>query len=362
MRVRAFDLPVSRLLSPKTQRIMRRPPEIDPDACPSVDDPANITIERISAIRRCIAQKQLTLVKKMKVQFAVESERTTIARVPVDVFLPRRGVYSENRHRVLINVHGGGFVFGDPNLESIPIAGSGRLKVIGVNYRMAPEFQFPAASEDVAAVYRELLKEYAPRNIGIYGCSAGARIIAQSMAWFQKVRLPNPGAIGMFSSAAGRSGDGDSAYIGSGILGMNVVGDTPWRVAYFGKNTNLSDPLVTPLSSARVMKRFPPSLLISSIRDFGLSNVVATHAELVKLGVPAELHVWEGLGHCFFLDPQFPESLETYRLIVRYFASHLGRDQRVTGADAVRASKTIDRALTRRKLRRPRAKSKKRPR
>jgi len=55
---------------------------------------------------------------------------------------------------------------------SIPIAGG---KVQGDRHRLSrsPQYKFPAATEDVAAVYRELLKSYKPGNIGIYGTSMG---------------------------------------------------------------------------------------------------------------------------------------------------------------------------------------------
>ena len=50
---------------------------------------------------------------------------------------------------------------------------------------MAPEYQFPTASEDVAAVYKALLRKYRAQNIGIYGCSAGSLLAAEALAWFQ---------------------------------------------------------------------------------------------------------------------------------------------------------------------------------
>jgi hypothetical protein len=42
-----------------------------------------------------------------------------------------------------------------------------------------------------------------------------------------------------------------------------------------------------------------------------------THTRLVKLGVDADLHVWEGLFHFFFLNPDVPESRDAYDVMVR---------------------------------------------
>jgi monoterpene epsilon-lactone hydrolase len=105
------------------------------------------------------------------------------------------------------------------HLESIPIAGEARIKVISVDYRQAPEARFPAASEDVVSVYRELLKSYAPKNIGIYGCSAGGLLAAETIAWLQKEHLPLPGAVGMLCMGATYTGKGDSSIIARAIEG-----------------------------------------------------------------------------------------------------------------------------------------------
>jgi len=72
-----------------------------------------------------------------------------------------------------------------------------------------------------------------------------------------------------------------------------------------------------------VLAKFPRTLLISATRDYGLSNVVHTHTALVKAAVPANLHVWEGLGHCFFFDSDLPESREAYDVIVGFFRKAL---------------------------------------
>ena len=49
-------------------------------------------------------------------------------------------------------------------LESIPISALMKIKVVTVDYREGPENKFPSASEDVASVYRELLKTYKPQK------------------------------------------------------------------------------------------------------------------------------------------------------------------------------------------------------
>ena len=100
----------------------------------------------------------------------------------------------------------------------MPIAFVGKFRVISIDYREAPEYSFPAASEDVAKVYAELLKTYKPTNIGIYGCSAGGPLTAESIAWFQKLKLPLPGAVGMFCEGAAFWTEGDSGVISMVLL------------------------------------------------------------------------------------------------------------------------------------------------
>ncbi len=60
---------------------------------------------------------------------------------------------------MLINLHGGGFNSDSGSLiEGVPICNLSKIPVISVYYRLAPENPFPAAVDDVVAVYRELLR------------------------------------------------------------------------------------------------------------------------------------------------------------------------------------------------------------
>jgi acetyl esterase/lipase len=100
-------------------------------------------------------------------------------------------------------------------------------------------------------VYRYALKTHKPGNIGIYGCSAGGTLVAQSMAWFQKKKLPLPGAIGIFCSGAMETFwfGGDSGQLSALLNAAPVIG--PKRPAnaprdYF-EGIDRNDPLVTPI-------------------------------------------------------------------------------------------------------------------
>lgn len=268
-------------------------------------------------------------VERQKALFPVRMEDTSIGGVHVFLYLPAAGLKAENEHRVLIDLHGGGFSGcwpGCAELESMPMAALGRIKVVSVDYREGPEHVFPAASEDVASVYGALLKEYKPGEIGIYGCSAGGMLTAESVAWFQKHGLPRPGAVGIYCASAGAFG-GDATYtstpLGEGRFMPAAAGDGV-RLGYF-KGTDPKDPLVTPLASAEVMAKFPPTLVITGTRDFAMSGAIFTHSELTRLGVEAELHVWEGMFHGFFYNPDVPESRDAYAAMTKFFETHLER-------------------------------------
>lgn len=284
------------------------------------------------------------LVVRARKRYAVNIEEQRIGGVRALVVTPKAGVAARNKEKILIELHGGAFFTGanaQAMLESIPVAAVGGFKVIAVDYRQGPEHRFPAASEDVASVYKELLKQHDPTDIGLFGCSAGGTLSAMAVAWFQKEGLPRPGAIGIFSSAAtagfndppevrGAWG-GDSRYTAPGL-----VGEAPWPLdatevkfpaaaSQYLKGIDLQDPLVSPGLHPAVLEKFPPTLLITSTRGFDMSAAVQTHREMVKAGVDADLHVWDGVGHCFFVDVDLPESREAFSVMTKFFDQHLGR-------------------------------------
>ncbi len=266
--------------------------------------------------------------ERMKKLYPVEIAAQKFGGVSADVVTPKGGVDKRNAQRVLINLHGGAFLWGAGSgglVEAIPIASVGRIKVITIDYRQGPEYAFPAASEDVEKVYRDLLKSHLPRNIGIYGCSAGGALTAESIAWLQSKHLPVPGAVGVFCAGLVDL-DGDSAYTGHLLMGEKVP-ESPFPLTslpYF-KGADPANPLVLPGVSSDVLAKFPPTLLISGSRDFAMSATLRSNELLTEAGATTELHVWEGMWHSFFSDPELPESKAMYAVVARFFDRELGR-------------------------------------
>ncbi len=266
-----------------------------------------------------------------KQRYDVTITNEELGGVGVQIFVPKSGITAKNKQRVLINLHGGGFSSGWPfgaQLESIPFAAVGGIRVVSVDYRMLPEHHFPAASEDVEKVYRALLKTYKPSEIGIYGCSAGGILTGEVVAWLQKAGLPRPAAVGIFSAYTSFVA-GDSYWIASrlGSLLPPPAGLTPPdnRTTGYWQGTKAGDPLATPGNSVAVLEKFPPTLFITGTRAFDMSGVVYSHVQLVKAGVDARLYLWDGVDHCFTYNPAMPESREAYDVTVKFFEEAMDR-------------------------------------
>lgn len=245
-------------------------------------------------------------------RYPVEVQESTLAGVRVAVISPMQGIARDNQARVLLNLHGGGFVYSRglclAQLESIPVAAIGGFKVITLDYRQAPFHSYPAATEDVEAVYRELLKSYSPASIGIFGCSAGGTLATQALSWFETVGLPRPAAAGIFSIAPMPPGDrppwgqawGESGMWFSGVPKnhLSSADEMLWApVRWYMETADITDEKAYPGVSDSVLAAFPPTLFVSGTRDFAMSSVVFTHARLLRLGVKSHLYIMEGCGH-----------------------------------------------------------------
>ncbi|MBZ5683652.1 MAG: alpha/beta hydrolase [Acidobacteriia bacterium] len=258
--------------------------------------------------------------------YPVNVEEATTAGVRTDIITPMT-MPAENKTRVLINLHGGGFNSDSGSLiEGVPISNLAKMKVVSVYYRLAPENPFPAAVDDVVAVYKELLKTYKPRSIGLFGTSAGAILTCEVTVKLKQLGLPLPGALGVFSSLAdfSRPGDSRQLFTLNGFPGQLHPVD-PQHLPddqYVGK-TDRKDPVLSPLFAD--LHSWPPSLLVTSTRDLLLSDTAIFHRALLHAGDDSQLVVFEALPHAFWYHFQLPETREALELMAKFFDQKVER-------------------------------------
>lgn len=318
--VPAFNLPASNQLSEEARQVLERMKQ--------ATAPAEI-VGDVARQRAFYGRYNDDRLAEMRRHFRTREWRTTMNGVTVDVVEPASGVAGSQKGRVLINVHGGAFMWGSGSgalVEAIPIAATMGIRVVTVDYRLSPEHRYPAASEDVTAVYKALLGQYPAANIGIYGCSAGGVITAQATAWIRREKLSRPGAIGTFCGT-GAPYSGDSPYLAGPITGGAVLAAPALPDVLplpYMQDAAPGDATAYPLVSDAEVKAMPPTLLLAGGRDFAASALTLAHRRLAAAGVESELHLFDGLPHAFFVWPDMPESTEAYELIASFFDRHLG--------------------------------------
>ena len=100
--------------------------------------------------------------------------------------------------RVFLYLHGGGFIMGSMRTHRVMLAHISRAaqaRVLGLDYRLAPEFIFPAQVDDSVAAYRWLLSNSAnPKKIVIGGDSAGGGLMVATLVALRYLGEPMPAA------------------------------------------------------------------------------------------------------------------------------------------------------------------------
>ncbi|WP_447756669.1 alpha/beta hydrolase [Sphingopyxis fribergensis] len=301
---------------------------------PWVSDPAkarfraflteSATPPDLAAARPFFRDYNQRLLDKALARYAVDIAEREIAGVTIYDVAPSGGAGDAP---VLLCLHGGGFMWGEgPGalLEAVPIAAVAGVRVLAVDYRLAPEHVYPAAVDDVVAVYRALIETVDPVKVGIYGCSAGAVLTTQAVARLLHDGLPGPGAIGIFHGAPVPFA-GDAALAQTLFDPRAGTGAAPKieELPYF-RGADLSDPLVLSADHPEMLAGFPASLLISATRDFAASAVSVMHRRLLAAGVDASFVLFDGLWHAHHMDVDLPESVETYAIIADFFRKQLG--------------------------------------
>jgi acetyl esterase/lipase len=261
-------------------------------------------------------------------KLGVMMTKSTMGGVPVFILEPK-DMPPENRNRVLLNLHGGGYVYGPGESgtgEAAAMAGYGHFKVIEVDYRMPPAHPYPAAMDDAMAVYKALLATTDPSHIAVFGTSTGGGMTLALMLRAKAEGVPLPAAMAPGTPWADLTETGDSYRTNEWLDNILVSynGYLVHAAKLYANGHDLKDPQLSPIYGD--FHGLPPAILTTGTRDLFLSNTVRTHRKLREAGVEAELQVFEGFSHAYYtIDPFLPESREAYDEIARFLSAHLAK-------------------------------------
>jgi len=228
---------------------------------------------------------------------------------------------------VILYLHGGCYTTGSVEthrdlMTRLSIETS--MRVFGLNYRLAPEYPFPAAVEDAAAAYRWLLEiGIDPARIAIAGDSAGAGLALATTITLRDERSPLPGAIVCISPWV------DLAVTGASM--ESKAGDDPivsremllgWGKLYLG-DSDVRTPLASPLYAD--LHRIPPLLIQVGSAEVLLDDSIRLADRASAAGVNTTLEVWPEMIHVWHsFATILPEGRQAIERIAKFVRMQLG--------------------------------------
>ena len=229
--------------------------------------------------------------------------------------------------RVLLYLHGGGYIFGSTRTHRVMLAHISRAaqaRVLGLDYRLAPECPFPAPVDDSVAAYRWLLANgQNPKKIVIGGDSAGGGLMVAVLVALRYLGEPMPAAGVGISAWTDMESTGRS-FITNAEVDPSVNRE---RLIDLGK-TYLAGkdpraPLASPIHAD--LTGLPPLLLqVGSIETLlDDSNELAKRAR--EAGVEVEVDVWDDMPHVWHhFAPILPEARQAIGRIGEFVRKHTG--------------------------------------
>jgi acetyl esterase len=232
---------------------------------------------------------------------------------------------------LILFVHGGGWTFGSVEShanEMRYLALESGCAVLGFDYRLAPEFPFPAPLEDVLAaidaVRTGALGDLADADrLALAGDSAGANLALAALLALRDAGEPLPAAAGLFYGCYTPGADSESHRLhGDGSFGLTSARMGWYWGNFLGGAREAPPVLATPLHAD--LAGLPPLYLMAAGLDPLRDDTLALAARLKAADVPHELDSIPGVIHGFLgRTPRLPAARNALAKTGTFFAKNL---------------------------------------
>jgi monoterpene epsilon-lactone hydrolase len=225
----------------------------------------------------------------------IKCEPVDAGGVPAEWIIPPNAA----QDRVILYLHGGGYVMGSINTHRAMIARIARAsqaKALALNYALAPERPFPAAVDDATAAYKWLLAQgYKAAKIVISGDSAGGGLTISTLLALRDSKTPLPAGAAPISPWTDLTGISASVVSRAAVDPM-VAEDGLLRMAkqYAGDN-DPSTALISPVFAD--FKGLPPLLIQVGDAEVLLDDATRVAERAKSAGVDVKIEVWPEMVH-----------------------------------------------------------------
>lgn len=223
------------------------------------------------------------------------------------------------RDRVLLYLHGGGYVSCSPKTHRPITAALARLlecPVFALDYRLAPEHPFPAAVDDAAAAFDWLVKRgIAPEKTALAGDSAGGGLAVAIMLRLRAQGQRLPACAALLSPWVNLTGTG--SYGNAGSCSMFQPSDIVTFAKLYLGGASAESGEASPLFAD--LRGLPPILIHVSSTELLMDDSVRLHEKARSSGVKSTLIVYPGLPHAWHIFvPTIPEAGHALEEIVNF--------------------------------------------
>jgi acetyl esterase/lipase len=228
--------------------------------------------------------------------------------------------------RFVVYLHGGGFVMASVGTHRGlmgRISRSAEARVLGLNYRLAPEYRFPAALEDATAAYRWLIAKGAKAsNIVIAGDSAGGGLSLSTLIALRNAADPLPAAAVCLSPWVDMEATGGSMRTNAAIDPVVQREGLLNNAKLYLGNGNRRAPLVSPLYAD--LTGLPPLLIQVGGSEVLLDDSKRLAEQAKAYAVDASLEVWPEMTHVWQLFANvLPEARQAIEHIGTFISAHV---------------------------------------
>jgi monoterpene epsilon-lactone hydrolase len=227
--------------------------------------------------------------------------------------------------RVLLYLHGGGYVLGSvqshrPMIERLAVAC--RARVLALNYRLAPEAPFPAAVDDAVAAYRWLLTQGTqPAQVAIAGDSAGGGLTLAALVALRDAGEPMPACAVPISPWTDMEGTGESMLTRAAVDPMVQKVPLLQMAGVYLKGADARNPLASPLHAD--FTGLPPLLIQVGDAETLLDDSTRLEPKLAAAGVDVSLEVWPDMIHVWHLfAPMLAQGQQAIERIGEFVRAH----------------------------------------